>query len=141
MSSAHETSRVTSQDDYTVTGPTKSGVYVMLANFSNETLTIPKATVIGVPEEISEFLVDRIGSFPLIKANLPEDRAEHRIPMIKILPPLNPSQKKPVDTPTSDLLIPVSNLPKHLGQGVNCTPQEQNYQLRGHERELCLRNL
>jgi hypothetical protein len=32
----------------------------MLANFSHETLTLPKSTVLGVAEEVSEELVDRI---------------------------------------------------------------------------------
>jgi len=33
---------------------------VMLANFSHETLTLPKSTVLGVAEEVSEELVDKI---------------------------------------------------------------------------------
>ena len=32
----------------------------MLANFSNEPLVVPKATVLGVAEEISESVVDRL---------------------------------------------------------------------------------
>jgi hypothetical protein len=32
----------------------------MLANFSSEELTIPKATILGVAEEVSESLVDKI---------------------------------------------------------------------------------
>jgi hypothetical protein len=32
----------------------------MLTNFSHETLTLPKSTVLGVAEEVSEELVDRI---------------------------------------------------------------------------------
>jgi len=140
MSSAHEPSRVTSQDDHTLTGPLESCAHVMLANFRNEALTIPEVTVFGVREEISEFLVDMIGPFPPIKANIPEDVAQHRIPPDQYFNTPEPIQKT-VDTPTSDLLIPVTNLPKHLSQGVNCTPQEQNYQLRSREGELCLRSL
>ena len=34
----------------------------MVANFSNEALIIPKATVLGVTEKISESLVDSINS-------------------------------------------------------------------------------
>jgi hypothetical protein len=34
----------------------------MLANFSDEELTVPKATILGVAEEISESLVDKINS-------------------------------------------------------------------------------
>jgi hypothetical protein len=32
----------------------------MLANFSHEALTLPKSTVLGISEEFSEELVDRI---------------------------------------------------------------------------------
>ena len=35
---------------------------VMLANFSHETLTLPKSTVLGVAEEVSEELVDKINT-------------------------------------------------------------------------------
>jgi len=35
---------------------------VMVANFSDEQLIIPKATVLGVAEEITEELVDRINT-------------------------------------------------------------------------------
>jgi hypothetical protein len=34
----------------------------MLANFSNEPLFVPKATVLGIAEEISEPLVDSINA-------------------------------------------------------------------------------
>jgi hypothetical protein len=36
--------------------------YAMLANFSRETLTVPKAAVLGVAEEVSEDLVERINA-------------------------------------------------------------------------------
>ena len=36
--------------------------HVLLANFSNETLTIPKATVLGLAEEVSEALIDKINA-------------------------------------------------------------------------------
>jgi len=32
----------------------------MLANFSDQTLTVPKSTVLGIAEEASEPLIDRI---------------------------------------------------------------------------------
>jgi hypothetical protein len=32
----------------------------MLANFSNETLTLPKHTVLGIVEEVSEVVIERI---------------------------------------------------------------------------------
>jgi len=35
-------------------------MYVMLANFSQQELTLPKATVIGLAEEVSETLIDQI---------------------------------------------------------------------------------
>ena len=34
----------------------------MVANFTNEALTIPKTTVLGIAEEVSESLVDRINT-------------------------------------------------------------------------------
>jgi hypothetical protein len=43
----------------------------MLANFSGEELTIPKATVIGVAEEVSESLIDSINAGIGKGANLP----------------------------------------------------------------------
>ena len=47
-------SRVLSQSSYLETGAPSCCAYVMLANFSNEPLVVPKATVLGVAEEISE---------------------------------------------------------------------------------------
>jgi hypothetical protein len=35
-------------------------VFVILANLSDEELTVPKATILGVAEEISESLVDKL---------------------------------------------------------------------------------
>jgi len=43
----------------------------MLANFSNEPLVVPKATVLGVAEEISESLVDRINPKCRSKSDTP----------------------------------------------------------------------
>jgi hypothetical protein len=42
----------------------------MIANFTNEALTIPKATVLGIAEVISELLVDSIYS----DSDLPTNR-------------------------------------------------------------------
>ena len=61
-SMANEPSRVTSEHDHTVAGARNSCAYVMVANFNNEELTIPKATVLGVAEEISEALLDMINA-------------------------------------------------------------------------------
>lgn len=43
---------------------------VMLANFTDEILTIPKATILGVAAEVSESLVDKIK--PVTKSHLTE---------------------------------------------------------------------
>ena len=59
---APEPSRVKSRLSCSETGTTGRCACVMVANFSNEALTIPKATVLGVAEEISESLVDSINS-------------------------------------------------------------------------------
>ena len=45
--------------------------YVMLANFSNEPLTIPKATTLGVAEEASEALIDKINEKAETSVNIP----------------------------------------------------------------------
>jgi hypothetical protein len=55
--SARQSSQMTSQASLNVI-PRADHAYVMLANFSTESLTIPKATVLGVAEEVSEALVD-----------------------------------------------------------------------------------
>ena len=55
-SNGQETSRVISQSIHSETGAPIRCAYVMLANFSNGPLVVPKATVLGVAEEISEFL-------------------------------------------------------------------------------------
>jgi len=46
----------------------------MIANFSKEQLTIPKATVLGVAEEITEELVDKINAEYKPKSDLVNDR-------------------------------------------------------------------
>jgi hypothetical protein len=46
----------------------------MVANFSQETLTVPKATILGIAEEVSEPLVDKINA----NSGSPPDRAEKR---------------------------------------------------------------
>jgi len=48
---------LTSQQDREVIRSADSA-YVMFANFSNEPLTIPKATILGVAEEASGTLID-----------------------------------------------------------------------------------
>jgi len=48
----------------------------MLANFSSEPLVVPKVTVLGVAEEISESLVDRMD--PKCKSGLDTPVKPHR---------------------------------------------------------------
>ena len=43
----------------------------MLANFSNEELAIPKATILGVAEEVSESIVDKINTQAECNADSP----------------------------------------------------------------------
>ena len=58
-SNAYEPSRLISQSSHSETGASLRA-YVTLANFSNEPLVFPKATVLGVAEEISGSLVNKI---------------------------------------------------------------------------------
>jgi len=55
-------SRVTSPGSATVTRASNSCVLLMVANFSDESLKIPKKTVLGVAEQIAEPLVNRINA-------------------------------------------------------------------------------
>jgi len=53
---------MTSQDGHKQTGRLHSCACVMVANFSDEALTIPKATVLGIAERISESMVAKINT-------------------------------------------------------------------------------
>ena len=53
------------------TGKLRSCACVMLANFSDETLTVLKATVLGIAGGISESLVDKISVTSEAKLNEP----------------------------------------------------------------------
>jgi len=55
---------MTSRDDRNPTERLHSCACVMLVNFSDEALTIPKTTVLGIAEGISESLVDKINARP-----------------------------------------------------------------------------
>jgi len=57
---ANEPPRVTSSHSINITRTRNSQLVVIVANISDEQLIIPKATVRGVVEEITEELVDRI---------------------------------------------------------------------------------
>jgi len=60
----------TSQQDREVVRSADSA-YVMLANFSNEPMTIPKSTILGVAEEVSESLIDGINANAESSMNTP----------------------------------------------------------------------
>ena len=45
--------------------------YVMLANFSDQTLTVPKSTVLGIAEEASEPLIDKINQRKELNSDSP----------------------------------------------------------------------
>ena len=49
----------TSQADHTTTGSPNTRTCIMLANFSDKTMTVHKATVLGISEEVSEPLIDK----------------------------------------------------------------------------------
>jgi len=46
----------------------------MLTNFSREKLTVPKATVLGVAEEVSADLVDKINAEKVLDADSSKNR-------------------------------------------------------------------
>jgi len=54
----------------------RSCAYVMLTNFSDEALTVPKATVLGIAEEISESIVDKINKVGQSSSNAPNDSSK-----------------------------------------------------------------
>ena len=62
---------MTSRDAHSPTGRLRSCACVMLANFSDETLTVPNATVLGIAERISESLVEKINVRSEAKLNEP----------------------------------------------------------------------
>jgi len=55
-----DSTQLTSPPEQANVDASANNVYVMLANFSQEKLTLPKATVLGLAEEVSEALIDRI---------------------------------------------------------------------------------
>jgi len=57
-----DSTQLTSPPMQANTDASTSNVYVMLGNFSQEELTLPKATVLGLAEEVSETLVDQINT-------------------------------------------------------------------------------
>jgi hypothetical protein len=57
---SHQPLRLTSSREHAATRSPNSCAYIMVANFTDESLTLPKATVLGIAEEISESLVDKL---------------------------------------------------------------------------------
>ena len=55
-----EDSRVTSPGSHIVTRASSNRVFLMVANFSDKALNIPKKTILGVAEQIAKPLVNRI---------------------------------------------------------------------------------
>jgi len=51
---------MSSQDDQKPTGSLHNCASIMVTNFNDEALNIPKATVLGIAEGISENMVDKI---------------------------------------------------------------------------------
>jgi hypothetical protein len=58
--SRRNTSLMTSQADHMAAKPLNARAYVILANFSDQTLTLPKSTVLVLEEEVSESQIGRI---------------------------------------------------------------------------------
>ena len=59
---ARPSRRLTSPQGRIVSEAARNCACVMITNFSDEALTVPKATVLGVAEEMSESVVDRINT-------------------------------------------------------------------------------
>ena len=71
---AQQTTKVTSQRTRNKTAARENGVYVMITNFSEESLTIAKSTVIGVPEQVSEAWVNHVNTGKLTKSSVNTNR-------------------------------------------------------------------
>jgi hypothetical protein len=69
--SPSNTSRITSQAEHMAARSPNTRAYVMLANFSDQTLTVPKSTVLGIAEA-SEALIDRINQRKEPDSNTPQ---------------------------------------------------------------------
>ena len=67
-------SQVTSRDSCDTVRTPDNRALVMVANFSKEEMIIPKATVLGVAEEIAEELVKKINAENKPKSDLVNDR-------------------------------------------------------------------
>jgi hypothetical protein len=107
---ANEPSRVTSEDHHSAARARNSCAFVIVANFSEEPLTIPKATVLGVTEEISETLADCINQGDVEATQSRVDEIKNRAPydkLLKIRSPFEPRKSTNRTCPTA-LCPPVS---------------------------------
>jgi hypothetical protein len=66
-------SRMTSQAEHMDARSPNTRSYVTLANFGDQTLTVPKSTVPGIAEEASEALIDRINQIKEPDFNRPQN--------------------------------------------------------------------
>jgi len=83
-----DSTQLTSPPKQANTDASASNVYVMLANFSQEELTLPKDTVLGLAEEVSETLIDQINiEKPQVteSPNSPQRKARNEAFYIKLL--------------------------------------------------------
>ena len=69
--SPNKTSLMTSRADHKADRSPNTSTYVMLANFSDQTLTVPKSTVLGIAEDASEPLIDRINQRKELNSDSP----------------------------------------------------------------------
>ena len=67
---------MTSPADYSAVRSPDTCAHVMLANFSSQSLTIAKATVLGVAEEMSESVIYRINNESESNSVAPETAAD-----------------------------------------------------------------
>jgi len=69
--SPSKTSLMPSQADHKAARSPNTSAYVMLANVSDQTLTVPKSTVLGIAEEAPEPLIDRINQRKELNSDSP----------------------------------------------------------------------
>jgi len=62
---------MTSQAYHMAAGSPNTRAFVMMANFSDQALTVPKATVLGIAKEVSEPLIDKINQGKELNSNSP----------------------------------------------------------------------
>jgi len=69
--SPSKVSLITSHSDHMAARSPNTRAYVMLANFSDQTLTVPKSTVLGIAEEASEPMIDKINQRKELNSDSP----------------------------------------------------------------------